>query len=103
MPFVIDAIKFVLFIFMLLLLARVVLSLVIAVSRDWHPRAPAWWSTEGVFTITDPPLKALRRLIPPLTIGQIRLDLAFLILFFGVLFCVASALARCNGGSSACR
>ena len=86
MPIVIDAIKFVLFIFMLLLLARVVLSLVIAVSREWHPKGAGLVVTEGVFTVTDPPLKALRRIIPPLTIGQIRLDLAFLILFFGVSF-----------------
>jgi len=85
-PIVINAIKFVLFIFMLLLLARVVLSLVIAVSREWHPTGAGLVVTEGVFTVTDPPLKALRRIIPPLTIGQIRLDLAFLILFFGVSF-----------------
>ena len=41
-------------------------------------------ATEGVFTVTDPPLKALRKIIKPITIGQLRLDLAFLVLFFGV-------------------
>jgi YggT family protein len=39
---------------------------------------------EGVYTITDPPLRLLRRVIPPLTLGQFRLDLAFLVLFIGV-------------------
>jgi YggT family protein len=77
-------IRLALLIFMLLLLARVVLSLVIAVARDWRPKGASLVLTEGVFTITDPPLKALRRLIPPISIGQIRLDLAFLILFFAV-------------------
>ena len=81
---VIAVIQFALFIFMLLLLARIVLSLVVSISRDWRPKGVALVATEGVFTITDPPLKALRRLIPPLTLGQIRLDLAFLVLFLGV-------------------
>jgi YggT family protein len=33
-----------------------------------------------IYTITDPPLKALRRLIPPLRLGSINLDLSFLVL-----------------------
>jgi YggT family protein len=79
---VVDAVRFALFLFMVVLFARIVLSFVIAFSRDWKPTGFMLVVAEGVFTITDPPLKALRKLIPPLTIGQIRLDLAFLILFF---------------------
>ena len=86
MGLLIGLARTVLFIFMMLLLARVVLSLVIAVSREWHPKGAGLVATEGVFTVTDPPLKMLRRLIPPITIGQVRLDLAFIILFFGVSF-----------------
>ena len=86
MSLVIGLARAAVFIFMLLLLARVVLSLVIAVSRDWRPKGAGLVATEGVFTVTDPPLKLLRRLIPPITIGQIRLDLAFIILFFAVSF-----------------
>ena len=33
------------------------------------------------YTITDPPLKLLRRFIPPLRLGGISLDLSFLVLF----------------------
>jgi YggT family protein len=79
--YVIAAIRFVLFIFLLLLIARVVLSLVIALAHDWRPKGAGLVVTEGVFTLTDPPIKFLRRIIPPLTLGQIRLDLAFLVLF----------------------
>lgn len=86
MAIVLTVLQFVLFIFMLLLLARVVLSFVIAISRDWRPTGAGLVATEGVYTITDPPIKALRRVIPPITIGQIRLDLAFIVLFFGVSF-----------------
>jgi YggT family protein len=34
---------------------------------------------EIVYSITDPPIRALRRVIPPLRIGSIALDLSFLI------------------------
>lgn len=84
MSLVLSVVKFVLFLFMLVLLARVVLSLVLSVSRDWHPKGVGLVVTESVFTVTDPPLKALRKLIPPLRMGGISLDLAFLILFLAV-------------------
>jgi YggT family protein len=34
-------------------------------------------------------LKALRRLLPPLRIGQVQLDLAFIVLFLIVTFAMA--------------
>ena len=69
---------------MLMLLARVVLSLVLSVSRDWHPKGAGLVVTESVFTVTDPPIKALRKVIPPLRLGAISFDLAFLIVFLAV-------------------
>jgi len=36
---------------------------------------------EAVYSVTDPPLKALRRVLPPLTIGQVQIDLAFIVIF----------------------
>jgi YggT family protein len=41
---------------------------------------------EGIYTVTDPPLRALRKLIPPLTLGSVRLDLAFLVLMLATTF-----------------
>ena len=51
---------------------------------------------EAVFTVTDPPLRALRRFIPPVRIGAVAFDLAILVLFIGtqVLIAVVSGLAR---------
>lgn len=82
MDLVIGVIRFALFIFMLLLFARVVLGFVMAMSRDWRPEGAMLVVTESVFTLTDPPIKAVRKVVPPLSLGQIRLDLAFLIVFF---------------------
>lgn len=84
MTFALDILQFVLFMFLLLLLARVVLSLVLSLARDWHPKGVSLLATETVFTVTDPPIKALRKVIPPVSFGQVRLDIAFLVLFFGV-------------------
>ena len=42
-------------------------------------RAPCWWCSRASTRSTDPPIKALRRVVPPLRIGQVALDLSFLI------------------------
>ena len=84
MSFILDALLFVLFLFMLMLLARVVISLVMAFARDWRPTGAALVAVESVLTVTDPPIKAVRRVVPPLALGQVRIDLAFIIVFLAV-------------------
>ena len=56
--------NFVLFLFLIVLIGRLVLDWVQAFSRDWRPRGVMLVIAEGVYTITDPPLKALRRVVP---------------------------------------
>ena len=70
----------VLMLFILLLFARIVFSWVMFAAREWKPTGPMLVLAEGVFTVTDPPIKALRRVIPPVTLGQIRLDFAMMLL-----------------------
>ncbi len=50
-------------------------------ARSWSPRGVLLVVLEAVYSVTDPPIKALRRVIPPLRIGNIALDLSFLIVF----------------------
>lgn len=75
-----------LYLFLIALLGRLVLDWVQMLSRQWRPKGGVLVAAEAVYTVTDPPLKFLRRLIPPLSIGQIRLDLAFLVLMLAVSF-----------------
>jgi YggT family protein len=75
-----SIVRLVVFLFFIILLGRLVLDWVQAFARDWRPRGFLLVVAEVVYTITDPPLKALRKAIPPLTLGSIRLDLAFLVL-----------------------
>jgi YggT family protein len=41
---------------------------------------------ESIYTVTDPPLKAIRRFIPPLRLGPVQIDLAWTVLFIAVVF-----------------
>lgn len=66
--------------FFVLLMGRLVLDWIQVFAREWRPRGPVLVIAEAIYTVTDPPLKALRKVIPPLRLGSIQLDLAFLIL-----------------------
>jgi YggT family protein len=52
-----------------------------AFSRSFRPTGALLVLFEIVFTITDPPMRFLRRFIPPLRLGGIAIDLSFLLLF----------------------
>jgi len=80
------ALAFVLNLFFAALICRLVLDWIQVLAREWRPRGPILFFAEAVYTVTDPPLKFLRRLIPPLSLGSVRLDLAFLVLILAVCF-----------------
>jgi len=70
----------VVFLFFLALIGRLVIDWVQVLSRDWRPRGVVLVAAEGVYTVTDPPLRLLRKVIPGVTIGGMRIDFAFLAL-----------------------
>ncbi len=76
-------IQVVLWVFIAFLWVRFVVDWVQIFARSWTPRGALLVGLEGVYTATDPPIKALRRVIPPLRIGSISLDLSFLIVMIG--------------------
>jgi YggT family protein len=71
----------VLLVYLLLLIARAVIDLLQSVSRNFRPTGPWVVLCEVVYTATDPPLRLLRRFIPPLRVGSVSFDLGFLLLF----------------------
>lgn len=77
---VFQVLYLIVYVFFLTLLARFVLGAVLQYGRRWQPRRGAAAALESVWSVTDPPLKALRRVIPPLRIGNVSLDLASLVL-----------------------
>lgn len=68
-----------LLIFWLFMLARLVLDLVRLFARSWRPQGAGLVVAEAVFAVTDPPIKFVRRLVPPLRLGSVALDLAWTI------------------------
>ena len=66
--------------FMYILFARFIMGMVMAFGRRWKPGRGASAAMEVVWSVTDPPLKALRRVIPPLRLGTVSFDLASLVL-----------------------
>jgi YggT family protein len=66
--------------FLYILFARFVMSMVMGFGRRWRPGRGSAAALEVVWSVTDPPLKALRRVIPPLRLGNVSFDLASLVL-----------------------
>ena len=60
---------------------RFIVDWVQVFARSWSPRGVLLVVLEVVYSVTDPPIKALRKVIPPLRLGNFALDLSFLIVF----------------------
>ena len=67
-----------------ILLARIVIEMIESFSRQFNP--PRWFMmvAEVLFMLTDPPVKALRKVIPPLRFGGIALDVSIIVLFLAL-------------------
>jgi YggT family protein len=82
----------VLLVFLILLFARFVIDWVMVLARGWRPTGLVAAGLEVVYATTDPPLKALRKVIPPLNLGTVRLDLGFMVLLIAVYILRAVAM-----------
>lgn len=71
-------------IYLMLLLLRLVVDWIQMFARDWRPRGILLVAVEGIYSATDPPLRAVRKVIPPLRLGGVALDLSFMVVIFVV-------------------
>ena len=67
--------------YMYVLVARAILSLIPLFASDWRPKGVLLVVAEAVYTLTDPPLRWLGRFIKPVRIGEVSFDLAFVVLW----------------------
>lgn len=88
-----EVIYYILFIYWLLLLGRLVIELVRTFAREWRPSGASVVVIESVFTTTDPPIKALRKILPPIPLGPVRLDLSLMITMIVVLIAMSLVAA----------
>ena len=84
MSLLLQIVSSVLLVFLILLFARFVVDWVMVLARSWRPQGLVAAGLEVVYSTTDPPLKAVRKVIPPLNLGSIRLDLGFMVLLIAV-------------------
>jgi YggT family protein len=82
---VIIVLKYVLSIYLVLLIGRMIFSWIQQFSRDWKPSGIVLVLAEACFTPTDPPLRFLRRYIPTVRLGSVALDLSFMLLFLAII------------------
>jgi YggT family protein len=85
---------YVLWIFLLLLIARMVINWIQVFARSWQPTGVILVIAETIFTLTDPPLKLLRRYIPSVRLGTVALDLSYMVLYFVVLILLYEVVPR---------
>jgi len=85
---------YVLSLYLVVLIGRMIISWVQAFARSWYPHGIILVLAETIFTLTDPPLKFLRRYIPPLRIGSVAMDLSYMVLFIVVLILLQVAVPR---------
>jgi YggT family protein len=78
-----------LWLYFIALLARLVSDWIQVFAREWQPRGPLLVVLEAIYTVTDPPLRFIRRFVPPLRLGSIAIDLAFIILIIAVNIAIA--------------
>nr|WP_237686549.1 YggT family protein [Arthrobacter jiangjiafuii] len=78
--------------FQFALLLRIVYDAVQIFARQWRPKGPALVLATVIYSASDPPIRLLRRFIPPLRLGGISLDLAFVVLF--IVVAIAKTIVR---------
>jgi YggT family protein len=79
-----SIIDLILFVFLLLLFARFVVDWVQVFARSWSPKGFVLVLLEIIYSITDPPIRFIRRFVPPLRLGAIMLDTSFIIVLISV-------------------
>ena len=74
--------------YMLVLIARMIFDWIRILSPLWRPRGIILLLANVIYFFTDPPLKFLRKMIPPVRLGgNVAIDTAFLIVFLVTILC----------------
>jgi YggT family protein len=79
-----SIIDLILFVFLLLLFARFVVDWVQVFARSWSPKGIVLVLLEIIYSVTDPPIRFVRRFVPPLRLGALVLDTSFIIVLISV-------------------
>lgn len=72
-------------IFFYAMIGRFIGDLVMSANPSWRPKGILLPIMDFAYTLTDPPIRFVRKFVPPLKLGPIALDLAWTIVLFAVI------------------
>ncbi len=70
--------------FKIALFLRIIIDYIRMFARSWRPNTLLLGVFEVIFTITEPPMRFVRRFVPPLRLGGVALDLSFIVLLIAI-------------------
>lgn len=91
--FIATVVYLILITYLVVLWARFIIDLARVLNRNWRPRGLMVVVAEFVFTITDPPIRAVRKILPPVRVGGAALDFSWSIVMIVVIVLSYVALA----------
>lgn len=77
-----EIIRWLIDVYLAILVVRMVIDWILVLARRWSPRGLMADIIRIVYELTEPPLRWLRRWIPSVPLGPVRLDVSFLVLYF---------------------
>ncbi|WP_272879518.1 YggT family protein [Rothia nasimurium] len=86
MGYLFASLAIVAYLLIVVFMIRLVLDWVQMLARYWRPKGLMLVVASFVYAVTDPPMNAARRLIKPINLGGISLDLGFMILLMALWF-----------------
>lgn len=69
-------------VYLTVLFARMIIDWVLVLARGWQPRGVVSDIIRVIYALTEPPLRWLRRYVPSIPLGPVRLDVSFIVLYF---------------------
>ncbi|MEN9970566.1 MAG: hypothetical protein RLZZ229_774 [Actinomycetota bacterium] len=73
-------------VFFFAMMGRLIVDLLLSVNPSWRPKGLVLILVELVMTVTDPVLKLVKRIIPPIRMGVIQFDLGWTLIVMAIFF-----------------
>ena len=80
-----SALLLVLVVFFVFMWARLVFDWVRVLQPDWRPRGAGLVIAEASYAVTDPPIRVVRRVLPPIRVGTAKLEFSWSIVMLACL------------------
>ena len=84
-----TVLRIILRMYIFILWARFVLDWILVLNRSFQPKGAVAVLVDFAYTVTDPPIKMFRRVLPPIRLGQVSLELGWMMTLLSCLILLA--------------